>query len=120
MIFRDLGGLKVPDICLIDEEKPQKNLTQETCPNQGSNQGPLHDKRACYRLPHSGGRFEHIKQMTLERLPSRALEMRIKSIMQQLGRPKLRWIKQIREDMQARGVVWTTIMNEEFWEDRDV
>ena len=24
MIFRDLGGLKLPDICLTGEEKPQK------------------------------------------------------------------------------------------------
>ena len=32
MIFGDLGGLKLPDICLIGEEKPRKNLTQETTP----------------------------------------------------------------------------------------
>ena len=45
MIFRDLMGLKFPDICLTGEEKPpKKNLTQETCPNQGSNPGPLHDR----------------------------------------------------------------------------
>ena len=40
MIFGDLGGLKLPDICLISEEKPRKNLTQETCPDRGSNLGP--------------------------------------------------------------------------------
>ena len=55
MIFGDLGGLKLPDICLTGEEKPQKNLTQETCPDRGSNPGPLRDKRACYHLLHSGG-----------------------------------------------------------------
>ena len=55
MIFGDLGGLKFPDICLIGEEKPRKNLTQETCPDRGSNPGPLRDKRACYHLLHSGG-----------------------------------------------------------------
>ena len=54
MIFWDLVGLKLPDICLTGEEKPQKNLTQETCPNRGSNPGPLRDKRACYHLLHSG------------------------------------------------------------------
>ena len=32
MIFGDLVGLKLPDIRLIGEEKPQENLTQETCP----------------------------------------------------------------------------------------
>ena len=39
------------------EEKPRKNLTQETCPDWGSNPGPLRDKRACYHLFHSGGRW---------------------------------------------------------------
>ena len=31
------------------------NLTQETCPDRGSNPGPLRDKRACYHLLHSCG-----------------------------------------------------------------
>ena len=34
MIFGDPGGLKLPDICLTDEEKPWKNLTMETCPDR--------------------------------------------------------------------------------------
>ena len=51
MIFGDLGGLKLPDICLTGEEKPRKNLTQETCPDRGSNPGPLCDRRACCPLP---------------------------------------------------------------------
>ena len=55
MIFGDLGGLKLPNICLTCEEKPRKNLTQETCPDRGSNPGPLCDRRACYRLAHSSG-----------------------------------------------------------------
>ena len=55
MIFGDLGGLKLPDICLTGEEKPRKNLTQETCPDRGPNPGPLHDRRACSRLAHNGG-----------------------------------------------------------------
>ena len=57
MIFLDLVGLKLPDIRLTGEEKPRKNLTQETCPYRGSNPGPLRDKRACYHLFHSGGRM---------------------------------------------------------------
>ena len=44
VIFEDLGGLKFPDICLTGEEKPRKNLTQETCPDRGSNLGPLREK----------------------------------------------------------------------------
>ena len=55
MIFGDLVGLKLPDIHFTGEEKPRKNLTQETCPDRGSNPGPLRDKRACYHLLHSGG-----------------------------------------------------------------
>ena len=50
-----LGGLKLPDICLTGEEKPRKNITKETCPDRGSNQGKLRDRRARYRLSHSGG-----------------------------------------------------------------
>ena len=55
MIFGDLGGLKFPDNCLTGEEKPRKILTQDTCPDRGSNPDPLRDKRACYHLLHSGG-----------------------------------------------------------------
>ena len=55
IIFGDLVGLKLPDICLTGEDKPQKNLTQETYPDRGPNPGPLRGRRACYRLLHSGG-----------------------------------------------------------------
>ena len=34
MIFGDLVGLKLHDIHLTGEEKPRKNLTQETCPDR--------------------------------------------------------------------------------------
>ena len=50
MVFGDLGSLKFPDICLAGEENPEKNFTQETCPDRGSNPGPLRDRRACYHL----------------------------------------------------------------------
>ena len=55
IIFGDLWGLKLPNICLTGEEKPRKNFTQEACPDRGSNPGPLRDRRASYRLAHSGG-----------------------------------------------------------------
>ena len=51
MIFGDLVGLKLSDICVIREENPRKNLTQETCPDLRSNPGPLRDRR----LLHCGG-----------------------------------------------------------------
>ena len=34
MIFGDPVGLKLPEIRLTVEEKPRKNLTQETCPDR--------------------------------------------------------------------------------------
>ena len=54
MMLGDDRGLKLPDICLTGEKKLRKNITQETCPDRGSNPGPLNDRRACYRLAHSG------------------------------------------------------------------
>ena len=63
MIFRDLDGLKLPNKCLTGEEKPRKNLTQETCPDWGSNPGPLHDRCTCCRLAHSGGLLSHITRI---------------------------------------------------------
>ena len=57
MIFGDLVDLKLPDSCLTGEEKPWNNLTQETCPDQEPNPGPLRDKRTFYHLLHSGGFF---------------------------------------------------------------
>ena len=39
--------------------KTLKNLTQGTCPDRRSNPGPLHDRRACYRLLHSGEQIIH-------------------------------------------------------------
>ena len=57
MIFGDLGGLKLPDICLTGEEKKTENLTQEICPDRGSNPGPLRDMHVCYPLLHGGGPF---------------------------------------------------------------
>ena len=52
----NLRGLKFPNICLTGKENSRKkNITQETCPDRGSNPGLLRDKRACHRLLHSGG-----------------------------------------------------------------
>ena len=45
MMFGDLVGLMLPDIRLTGEEKPRKNLTQETCPDRELNPGPLRDNR---------------------------------------------------------------------------
>ena len=74
MIFGDLRGLKLPDICVTDEEKSRKYLTQETCSDRGSNPGPLSDRRACYRLAHSDGRdgkhFSHFSEDIFGTVPT--------------------------------------------------
>ena len=63
MIFGVLVGLKLPNIRLTGEEKPRKNLTQETCPDRGSNPDTLRDKLACYHLFHSGGPYVFINRL---------------------------------------------------------
>ena len=57
--IRGPWGRKFPDICFTGDENPEKNLTQETCPDWGSKPGSLRDKRACDHLLHSGGLFKN-------------------------------------------------------------
>ena len=57
MIFGDLGGLKLPEICLKGEGKPRNKPHPGNC-DRGSNPGPLRDR--CYRLLHSGGPTAYI------------------------------------------------------------
>ena len=42
IIFGDLGGLKVPDICLTGEENPEKTSPRKLVPTRA--------RRACYHL----------------------------------------------------------------------
>ena len=63
MMSGDRLGLKFPDICLMGEEKPQKNLTQETCPDRESNPGPLRERRIRYPLLHNGGLYEILEML---------------------------------------------------------
>ena len=53
--IRGSCGHKASRHLLYTWEKPQKNLTQETCPDRGSNSGPQRERHTCYRLLHSGG-----------------------------------------------------------------
>ena len=56
MIFEEPWGLKL--FISQARENYGKKLNQETCPDRGSNPGPLHERherRACYRLLHSSG-----------------------------------------------------------------
>ena len=51
MIFGELVGLKLPDICLAGEEKKMK----KPHPGNFSRPGIEPDRRTCYHLLHSGG-----------------------------------------------------------------
>ena len=53
------GTLTFLTFVLQMRKYPEKNLAQETCPDRGSNPGPLRDKRACYHFLHSGGQPKH-------------------------------------------------------------
>ena len=65
-LFGDLVVLKLPDICLTGKEKPRKKKhTQKTCPDRGSNPGPLHDRSGCYSLLHSSERNFYINCQSL-------------------------------------------------------
>ena len=48
MISGDGWGLRFPDIRLIVEEKPRKNLNQENWPDRGSNPVPLGERQRRY------------------------------------------------------------------------
>ena len=98
MIFGDLGGLKLPDICLTCEEKPRKNLTQEPCPDRGSNPGPLRDSRACYHLTHSGGRYIMEESRKAYRVSVGRPEGKTP-----LGKPRRRWEDNIKMDFREMG-----------------
>ena len=69
MIFGDLGG---PKASRHLSYRWGKNLTQETCPDRGSNSGPLRDRLACYHLVHSGGPL--LPEFAVEVLPSAELQ----------------------------------------------
>ena len=78
MILWDLGGLKLHDICLTGEEKPRKNLTQETCPDRGSNPGPLRVRRECYHLSHSGELLDMSSEIQLRKPKLRSRDNALK------------------------------------------
>ena len=52
--IRGTCGLKAPWHLSYGRGKPRKKSHPETCPDQGSNPGPLRDRHAYYRLIHNG------------------------------------------------------------------
>ena len=53
-----LGAHSFLTFVLQVRKNPERNLTQETCPDWGSNPGLLHDRRACCCLAHEGWRWK--------------------------------------------------------------
>ena len=54
MIFADLVGLKLPDICLKGEDKKPKKVTHEICLDRESNSGPLLERMTMTSKWYSG------------------------------------------------------------------
>ncbi|PSN32993.1 hypothetical protein C0J52_27281 [Blattella germanica] len=96
MMSGDSLGLKFPDICLMGEEKPQKNLTQETCPDRESNPGPLRERRIRYPLLHNDI-IRTIKSRRL-RWTGHILEGEPEG-KHPVGRPRMKWENNINHDL---------------------
>ena len=61
-------------------------------------------------------KFTIVKRMAKENQRRRALEMKIENRKWLLGRPRMRWLDHVIENLKVRGV----LLNEGSWEDRDV
>ncbi|PSN44175.1 hypothetical protein C0J52_18394 [Blattella germanica] len=116
MMSGDRLGLKFPDICLMGEEKPQKNLTQETCPDRESNPGPLRERRIRYPLLHNVKQVNDVygKPDIIRKIISH----RLRWAGHPVGRPTMKWENNINHDMRKvdyTGDHWKTLA-----QDRDV
>lgn len=60
----------------------------------------------------------HIMRMEEERLPKQALKLKGRG-KRPLGRPRKRWLDQVKEDVEKRGVTWQDIVEGRMWQDRD-
>jgi hypothetical protein len=56
--------------------------------------------------------------MTDERIPKKTLEMKLRG-RRPRGRPRTRWMDQVKRDMEKRGKKWTQVQQDREWEDRD-
>jgi hypothetical protein len=56
--------------------------------------------------------------MADERIPKKMLEMKLRG-RRPRGRPRARWMDQVKRDMEKRGKKWTQVKQDRDWEDRD-
>jgi hypothetical protein len=53
-----------------------------------------------------------------ERIPKKMLEMKSRG-RKPRGRPRTRWMDQVKRDMENRGKTWTQVQQDRIWEDKD-
>ena len=104
MIFGDLVGLKLPEICLIVRKNPKK--THPGILSPGSNPGPLCDRRECYRLLQNGGQCYIIIIIIIIIITIYNNNNKIKSVTWQLRRTQDDWIGCCQ--MAVQGALWLT------------
>lgn len=61
--------------------------------------------------------FGHVKRMEDVRIPRRMSELQMNG-RRPRGRPRGRWIDEVKRDVEARGVQWGYVEEEELWKDR--
>ena len=74
---------------------------------------PLQEKIQTSRLKWYG----HVKRMGEDRLPRKAHETEMKG-KRPRGKPRDRWLKGVEESVQKKGVDWSRVVAERWWEDR--
>jgi hypothetical protein len=62
--------------------------------------------------------YGHVMRMADERMPKKMLEMKLRG-RRQRGRPRTRWMDQVKREMDKRGKKWTQVQQDREWEDRD-
>jgi hypothetical protein len=56
--------------------------------------------------------------MADERIPKKMLEMKLRG-RRPRGRPRTRWMDQVKRDMKKRGKKWTQVKGNRKWEDKE-
>jgi hypothetical protein len=60
--------------------------------------------------------YGDVMHMASERIPKKLLELKLRG---RRGRPRTRWMDQVKRDMEKRGKKWTQVNQDNEWEDRD-
>jgi hypothetical protein len=62
--------------------------------------------------------YSHVMCMADERIPKKMLEMKSRG-RRPRGRPRTRWMDQVKRDTENRGKKWTQVQQDRIWEDKD-